>query len=244
MTAAADDPPEPGQRASLAEFWSLPEEEVLALMHSTRTGLSSADATRARAGEGPSAVSQHGEQSPWRQLARQFVTPIELILIAATVLSGALGDWTDALIILVILLLSGMLGFVQERNAGKVMTALLTSVAIHARVRRDGAVTDVVLDAVVPGDVAEVRAGDVIPGDCLVLSSTGLTVDESALTGETFPVEKHEGTVTAGASIDERSNACFLGTHVVSGSGTLLVVLTGRETQLAGITRQLAARPP
>lgn len=202
-------------------------------------GLTTAEATQRLEAHGGNTVDDGRAPSAWRLLVRQFASPIELILVLATVLSGVLGDWTDATIILVILLLSGLLGFVQEHGAGRAMRALLATVEVTATVLRDGTPTEVPLREVVPGDVALVDGGDLVPGDCLVLASTGLSIDESALTGETFPAEKSAAPTAAAPDRVAR-----FGTHAVSGEGRLLVVRTGRDTEFAGIASRLAARPP
>ncbi len=224
-------------------FWAHPKETVLENLGSSVAGLSSAKAAAVLGEAGPNRLDAHAETSALRLLARQFVSPIELILVAATVLSGILGDWTDSLIILVILVLSGLLGFIQERGAGKAMSGLLASVEVTTTVLRDGSPTSVPISSVVPGDVALVVAGDLVPGDCLVLDSTALTVDESALTGETFPAEKQPGVVAESAALGSRANTLFFGTHIASGQGSLLVVHTGRSTELASIASSLAATP-
>jgi len=236
-------PEAPAASDSLTTFWGAPAERVLAGLDSSTAGLSSGSAAERLARLGANQLDAQKEPSALRLFARQFVSPIELILVAATVLSGALGDWTDAVIILVILLLSGVLGFVQERGAGEAMKALLSTVQVTTAVLRDGNRREVPLSEVVPGDVALVAAGDVLPGDCLVLSSTGLSVDQSALTGETFPADKQPGTVPASSALNERLNTGFFGTHVTSGSGTVLVVRTGQATEFASISTRLGKRP-
>ncbi|MBH0116603.1 magnesium-translocating P-type ATPase [Salinibacterium sp. NG253] len=249
MTAASNQSISDGN-ASAAEpesaspFWASDAESLQASLGSSPAGLSSEAAASILERVGPNRLNTRAEDSVWRLLGRQFISPIELILIAATILSGALGDWTDAAIILVILLLSGLLGFSQERNAGRAMSVLLATVEVSAVITRDGTNADVPVGEVVPGDIAIVSAGDLIPGDCLVLSSNSLTVDESALTGETFPSEKVPGIVPGGTPLTGRSNAAFLGTHVSSGMGTLLVVRTGGATEIASISDRLNSRPP
>ncbi len=200
-------------------------------------GLTSAEAAARLSRQGANAVDDDRAPSTFRLLLRQFASPIELILVVATVLSGVLGDWTDATIILAILVLSGLLGFVQEHGAGRAMRALLATVEVRATVLRDGTTVEVPVREVVPGDVAVVDGGDVVPGDCLVIESLGLAVDESSLTGETFPAEKSP-TGEADARVAR------FGTHVVSGRGRLLVVHTGHDTEFARIASRLAARPP
>lgn len=225
-------------------FWSRTVPALQGELGSGPGGLSEADAAERLARYGPNQPVRRRETSAWKLLVRQFVSPIELILIGATILSGLLGDWVDAGIILVILLASGLLSFVQERGAGRAMAELLASVAVTAQVQRDGAVVTVPVEEVVPGDVAVVSAGDLIPGDCLVLESTDLSVDESTLTGETFPVDKRVGVVPATTALGERTNAAFLGTHVASGRGRLLVVRTGTDTVIADLSAHLGSADP
>lgn len=239
MTVAID-----GSPGAAGDFWAADERELFDRLQTGRTGLTEAAAAAALERVGANRLDSQRDASPWALLARQFLSPIEIILIAATILSGALGDWTDAGIILVILVLSGLLGFAQERGAGRAMRALLATVEVTTTVLRDGRQVAVSLSTVVPGDVALVSAGDLIPGDCRVVESTALAVDESALTGETFPAEKQPGVVATDARVGARTNSVFLGTHVASGEGRLLVVATGRSTQLAAISASLGARPP
>ena len=219
-------------------------EAVRARLGAPSGGWSSAQAAAQLQSVGENRLEPASRRSWPALLARQFLSPIEIILIAATVLAGFLGDWTDSFIILAILLLSGILGFVQEHNAGRAVQALLATVEVTSAVRRDGELRSVPLTQVVPGDVAVVGAGDLIPGDCLVLEANGLTVDESALTGETFPVDKRPRRAGAVPSPgDAADDVVSLGTHVASGSGTLLVVDTGRATRVAAIAQRLASRP-
>lgn len=227
--------------AAAAPYWSESTEVVLRRLGSTTHGLTKEQAATVLVRVGANTLDAQRDTSAWRLLLRQFLSPIVLILIGATVLSGLLGDFTDAVIILVILLLSGLLGFWQERGAGQAMKALLEVVEIKTSVLRDGGVIEVPMDEIVPGDVVRLAAGDLVPGDCLVLESQGLNLDESALTGETFPVEKTAGTSEAESELTERTNALFLGTHVSSGSGSALVVRTGRSTEMGSISGSLKA---
>jgi P-type Mg2+ transporter len=225
-------------------FWSETASEVTRQLGSTATGLTEAQAAQSLATHGLNTLDSQRDESPLRLLTRQFLSPIVLILVSATILSGVLGDWTDAIIILIIIVLSGLLGFFQERGAGRAMRALLAVVEITASVLRDGKVTRVSMTEVVPGDVAILAGGDLVPGDCLVLGSQGLSVDESALTGETFPVDKLPGVSATASELNERHNVLYLGTHVASGTGTVLVVRTGQSTEIGSVSAQLNARPP
>ncbi len=214
-----------------------------AAVGSSATGISAAEAAARLARSGPDASHGGRRASDVALLIRQFESPIVLILIFATVISGVLGDVTDSLIILAIIVLSGLLGFWQERGASRAVEALLAVVQVKADCVRGGAHVQVPVHDVVPGDVVTLAAGDVIPGDCLLIDSNSLLVDEATLTGETFPVEKAPGVVAADSAIAKRSNSLFLGTHVLSGSGTALVMRTGAATEFGHISSRLKERP-
>ncbi|AZC13215.1 magnesium-translocating P-type ATPase [Microbacterium sp. ABRD28] len=224
-------------------FWVEEMRRIGDAPRETQNGLTSAEALARLNRYGENRIPTRTDDGWGRLLARQFLNPIEVILVAATVLSGLLGDWTDAGIILGILLISGVLGFVQERGAGKALAALLASVDPTCTALRDGVAVTVRGTSIVPGDVVDVRAGDVIPGDCLILSARGLTVDESALSGESLPVDKC-AVSDLDPLVDGRGGAAFFGTHVASGSARLLVVHTGSSTAFAGIAAELARKAP
>ena len=177
-------------------------------------------------------------------LFAQFKSPIILILIFAAGLSFFLRNPIDAVIILVIVLVSGFLGFWQERGAVNAVEKLLAIVQIKATVVRDGDSKEVPIEEVVPGDIVFIEASDVIPGDCLLLESKDLFVDEAALTGETFPVEKSIGILPPETPLSQRTNSLFMGTHVVSGSARAVVVRTGKETEFGKVSERLKLRPP
>ena len=227
-----------------SDIWLLPAEQALARLGSTAGGLTAADAAARLAQVGPNAIAATPRRDALTLLLSQFASPIVLILVFATVLSGLLGDATDAAIILAIIVLSGLLGFWQERGADRAVAALLAVVRVRADVVRDGTTVEVPIDQVVPGDIVVLSAGDVIPGDCLVVISSSLLVDEAALTGETFPVEKEPGAIAVSEPLAKRTNALFQGTHVVSGSGRALVVATGAATQFGRLSKRIAQRPP
>ena len=227
-----------------AAFWSSDAPTLLTDLDSSETGLSSTAAAATLARVGANTLGTSKQTSDARLLARQFLSPIIIILVIATILAITLGDTIDSTIILVIIILSGLLGFWQERGAGRAIAALLATVEIKANVYRDGVIVAVPISAIVPGDVAQLQAGDLVPGDSIVLSSNGLQADESALTGETFPVEKEPGVIAADAAINARTNMVFMGTHVASGSGTILVVGTGAATEIGSVSARLETASP
>ncbi|HEX3679153.1 MAG TPA: magnesium-translocating P-type ATPase [Galbitalea sp.] len=225
-------------------YWNTDSTTLISDLGSSATGLTSAQAAATLGRVGQNTLGTSKQTSDGRLLARQFLSPIIIILVIATVLAWALGDPVDSIIILVIILLSGLLGFFQERGAGRAIAALLATVEIKAQILRDGTVQGVPITGAVPGDVAQLAAGDLVPGDSIVLSSNGLQLDESALTGETFPVEKNPGTSPVDAELNARQNMVFMGTHVASGSGTILVVGTGTSTEIGSVSARLESASP
>jgi P-type Mg2+ transporter len=177
-------------------------------------------------------------------LLNQFKSPIILILLFAAILSSFLGDTTNALIILAIIFVSGMLGFWQERGAANAVEKLLALVQIKAAVLRDGNESEIPVEEIVPGDIVVLNAGDVIPGDCLILESKDLFVDEATLTGETYPVEKLVQLLSPETPLGKRTNSLLMGTHVVSGTARAVVVRTGKETEFGKVSECLKLRPP
>jgi Mg2+-importing ATPase len=233
--------PAAGDAAS--PFWSVPPEQLLRELGADETGLASAEAAARLERFGPNTLGEQKRSDTPALLFRQFTSPIILILIAAAVLSFAVRDPTDSAIILGIVLVSGLLGFWQEHGAATAVEKLLETVAPKATVLRDGREAEIPLDTLVPGDLVLLSAGSGIPADCRLLAEQDLFVDEAALTGESYPVDKSPGIVAAGAPLAQRDNVLFLGTHVVSGSGRALVVRTGRATEFGKISERLRLRP-
>jgi magnesium-transporting ATPase (P-type) len=162
----------------------------------------------------------------------------------AVALSFFLQARADALIILTIVLASALLSFSQERGAADAVEKLLAIVQTKTTVLRDGRPQEVPVEEIVPGDVVILRAGDLIPGDCRLLDAKDLFVDEAALTGETYPVEKAIGALAPEISMGQRTNVLFLGTHVVSGTATAAVVYTGKDSEFGQVSERLRLRPP
>lgn len=166
-----------------------------------------------------------------------FANPLALILLAAAAVSAALGDRMNASIIVALVSISFVLGFVQTFRSKQAMRHLENSVAPHTTVRRDGAWKDIPRREIVPGDVARLRAGDLVPADGRLTEEKDLHVNEAALTGESVPAEK----AIEGSNEESR---VWLGTSVVSGTGTLVVEKTGADTQFGEIAQRLAQQPP
>ncbi|MDH7500101.1 MAG: magnesium-translocating P-type ATPase [candidate division NC10 bacterium] len=225
-------------------FWTLPASELLAQLQTSPQGLSSEEATERLSRRGANLLRSPRRTDAWTLFLCQFKSPIILILLFAAGLSLLLRDRTDACIILTIVLLSGLLGFWQEKGAVDAVQRLLAMVRIKAEVLRDGSAREIPLEEVVPGDIVVLNAGDVIPGDCRILESKDLFLDEAPLTGETYPVEKTAGILPPETPLGQRTNALYLGTHVVSGSAIAVVVRTGKETEFGKVSERLRLRPP
>ena len=228
----------------LSNFWNLPADQVLVKVQSTPQGLSSEDAKQRLTQYGANSLKQKQQSHTLTLLLNQFNSPIILILIFAAILSSFLKDTIDAVIILVIVLASGLLGFWQERGAADAVQKLLEMVEIKASILRDGQAQDVPVDEVMPGDIVLLSAGRSIPGDCLILESQTLSVDEATLTGETYPVAKEPGVLPGETGLGQRTNSLFMGTHIVSGNATAVVVNTGKATEFGKVSERLKFRPP
>ncbi|HTR30935.1 MAG TPA: magnesium-translocating P-type ATPase [Puia sp.] len=236
-------PPKPDITETGA-FWTFDTKEALRQLSGDPNGLSTAMAEERLQEYGSNTLRPRARATGIGVFLSQFKSPITLLLIASAILSMALGDTTDALIILVIILISSLLGFWQEKGATRAVEELLKLVQIRCRLVRDGTVGDWPAGQVVPGDIVVLSAGDVIPGDGLLMESNELFVDEAAFTGETFPVEKHTGIVPADTPLSGRFNTLYMGSHVVSGRGRALVVRTGRRTEFGRISDRLRLRQP
>jgi P-type Mg2+ transporter len=225
-------------------FWSLSTDQVFQQTHSTAAGLSRQEANQRLSKFGANSLKQTRKSSALMLLLNQFKSPIILILIFAAVLSIFLKDAADAIIILAIVLISGLLGFWQERGASNAVEKLLALVQVKTTVLRDGQSQEISNEAVVPGDIVLLSAGKNIPGDCLVLESNDLSVAEAALTGETYPVDKLSGVLPAETGLSQRTNALYMGTNVISGTAKAVVVHTGKETEFGKVSERLKLRPP
>jgi P-type Mg2+ transporter len=225
-------------------FWSVTSDELLEQLQTTSQGLTSNEARVRLTRFGSNLLKPKKRSDALTLLLVQFKSPIILILLFAAGLSFFLGGPADAPIILTIVLISGLLGFWQERGAANAVEKLLAIVQIKGTVLRDGSSKEIPVEGIVPGDVVILSAGDSIPGDCLILESKDLFIDEAALTGETYPVEKTVGILPAETPLNQRNDALFMGTHVVSGSAKAVVARTGTETEFGKVSERLKLRPP
>ncbi|MDX1547280.1 MAG: HAD-IC family P-type ATPase [Rhodothermales bacterium] len=218
-----------------------PAEDVLkALGSDADQGLSHAEAERRRAAHGPNTLHTR-PRTPWyRVLGRQFAEALVLILVAAAGVSVLVGAVVDALTILGIVLLNGVLGFVQEWKAERAIEALYQMLAPRARVRRAGHVEEVDARHLVPGDVVVVEVGDRVPADLRILDAYALRLDESALTGESVPVAKDVAPLDPETPLAACQSMAWMGTVATAGRGLGAVVATGAETAFGRIAHLTA----
>jgi len=226
------------------DWWAVPLGDLFSELGTTSDGMSAEGASARLAQVGPNLVRPHEEVTRWGILARQFRSPLVLILVFAAVVSGVVTEWLDAIIILVIVLGSALLGYFQEYRASSAVAELRARVQLQVRVRRGGEVHQIPAADVVPGDVMILSTGGLVPADGRVVTATDCHVSEAILTGETFPVEKKSGDVEATAPIAARSNCLWMGTTVQAGTAEMLVVATGAATEYGMVAQRLALRPP
>ena len=224
-------------------FWNVSITEMLQKLETSKDGLTSDEARQRLVSYGANRLKSLKRSDTLTLLFNQFKSPIILILFFATGLSFFLHDPVDAFIILSIVIVSGLLGFWQERGASNAVAKLLSIVQIKAEVMRDGSSKEIPVEEIVPGDLVILNAGDVVPGDGLVQESKDLFVDEAMLTGETFPAEKTATVLPVETPMAQRINSLWMGTHVVSGSAKVLTVRTGKETEFGKISERLKLRP-
>ena len=225
-------------------FWHVPSLDLVQKLNTSFDGLTDKEAETRLQHYGFNSLKKQKRSGGFVLFLRQFKSPITLILLGAAVLSLFLFDSTDALIIFVIIFLSSLLGFWQERQASNSVKKLLAMIRVTVPIIRARIQKEIPSENIVPGDIILLSAGSKIPADCAILESKDLFINEAVLTGETYPVEKVIRTVSSDTPISKRTNSLFMGTSVVSGSGKALVVKTGQQTEFGNISDRLRLRVP
>ena len=200
-------------------------------------GLTSAEAARRLAEVGPNVLEHEAARSRWAILLSQFASALVVLMLLAAGVSFFLREWLDGGAILVVVAVNAGIGYYMEVQAAVSMQALQQLALVPARVIRDGTLTEINAEGVVPDDVLFLEAGDMVPADARLLDATQLLVNESALTGESLPAEKQVGELAAGLPLAEQTNAVFKGTSVAKGNAHALVTATGMRTELGHIAR-------
>ncbi|OYV96575.1 MAG: magnesium-translocating P-type ATPase, partial [Deltaproteobacteria bacterium 37-65-8] len=227
------------------QFWNLPSEALQSQLGALPAGLSQREARARTARFGPNTLQAHGERSLLLQYLSHFKNPLVMVLLAASAVSALTGEITGFVIIWAVVLMSVTLDFVQEYRAGRAAEQLKKAVAVRATVLRDGNSQELPMVYLVPGDMVLLAAGDLIPADCRLLEAKDFFVNQSLLTGESYPVEKHAHELPAPVEdLSQAENAVFMGTSVISGMAKAMVCRTGADTAVGDIADSLAVKAP
>lgn len=221
-------------------FWEYDTNHWFGVLNSSANGLTQAAVNRIVQAKGLHPVRNSSFKKYFFLFLSQFKSPLMLLLIGAVILSGLLGDTSDVIIILFIVVSTGLLSFYQERNAGKVVEKLQSLISIKSTVLREGVQQEIIASNIVSGDILILNAGDLLPADCLLLSSDELYANEASLTGESFPTRKEPGVLPVQTELANRSNCLWEGTNIVSGNATALVIQTGESTLYGQLTKSAA----
>jgi magnesium-transporting ATPase (P-type) len=218
---------------------TLPPDEALGRLDSTRAGLTADEAARRLSEHGPNRLAPPHRRGPLMRFLLQFHNVLIYVLLAAAAMTAVLGHWVDTGVILGVVLVNAVIGFLQEGKAEKALDAIRNMLSLHADVRRDARRREIAAEDLVPGDVVLVASGDKVPADLRLLEVRNLRVDEAALTGESEPVEKRLDPVDENAAIGDRFCMAYSGTLVTYGQAAGLVVATGQATELGRIGAML-----
>ncbi|WP_427167804.1 cation-translocating P-type ATPase [Streptomyces sp. C1-1] len=220
------------------------EAVAVALGVDPAVGLTSAQAAERLTRDGPNALPEEQPPPLWRRVLEQYRSYMQMILVAAAIVSLLIQEWATAVLLLVLTVLNAVIGMRQEGKAASAMNALKSMMQATARVRRDGTETEIPAEQVVAGDVVLITAGDDVPADGRLVAASALQIDESALTGESTPAAKDTEVLRGeGLSPGDRTNTAFMNTPVTHGSGTMIVTATGSGTELGKISGMLSATP-
>lgn len=231
------------KKAQIKEpFFTQDEATVLKQMQTSEEGLTSQEAEKRIAEYGPNQLDEGKSKSLLMKFLDQFKDFMIIVLLVAAVVSGVFGDISDAVIILVVVILNAVLGVVQEAKAEEAINALREMSSPEAKVRRDGTVVSLKSDQLVPGDIVLLEAGNIVPADLRLIEIASLQIEEAGLTGESVPVDK-ELTILedAKAGIGDRTNMAFMNSNVTYGRGEGIVVGTGMSTEVGHIAEMLAS---
>ena len=225
-------------------FYQMTAREALEALGTSEKGLPREEADRRRREYGPNEISADVATPEWLLFLMQFRELLVLVLLAAGIISFAIGSYRDGTVMFVIVLVNAIIGFVQEYKAGKVLERLRELIQSPAKVLVDGEVQELSQDLLVPGDVIHVEAGDKLPSDIRILEAFDLRTNEFSLTGESTPEGKHSKAIPDKCVLADRENMAYTGTTVATGSATGVVVRTGMDTEMgkiASMTQETSA---
>jgi len=227
------------------DFWEMPLNQLLTELGATPQGLTAVEAENRLRQFGPNSIAKESRFALLGEILRLFLNPLVLILLGAATVSAVTGERVSAGIIITIVLLSVLVNFYQSFQARRAVEELRSQVAAKASVVRDGREQELPIADLVPGDTIRLNAGDLVPADARLLEEKDLQVRESALTGESLPVEKEAADLAGDhVGISQATNSVFLGTTVQTGLATAVVARTGAATAFGAIAARLSQRPP
>jgi Ca2+-transporting ATPase len=237
--AGGDSAPDSG---TLPWYTLTPQAVATRLGVDPATGLTAPRAAELLAAHGPNALPEEKPRPGWLRFLDQYRTYMQIILVAAAVVSLAIKEWSTGILLIALTLFNAVVGLRQEGKAESAMNALKSMMKATARVRRDGVELELPAEQLVVGDVVLVSAGDEVPADGRIVEASALQIDESALTGESVPASKEAGALT-GTQLPpgDQTNIAFMNTPVTHGSALLLVTATGADTELGKISGMLSA---
>lgn len=230
--------------ANKMKYWSLSPDVVLKNLQTSSEGLTQEEAALRLKQYGANTIRAQKKNAPLMLFLNQFKSLIILIMLIATAISAATGDWLDSIIILAIVLASAVLSFFQEYSAGNAISELRSRIQQKSTIVRDGQEVEIPTIQLVPGDIVLLSAGSLIPGDGLILECDAFNVNQSVLTGEAFAVEKEAVIVAEETDLSNRKNCVFMGTNVRSGNAKVLMVETGINTEFGQIAKDLEETAP
>lgn len=215
-------------------------DDVLAELRTDHEGLTAEEADRRLGEHGPNRLPEAPRESLLRRIGKHFNDVLIYVLLAAVVVTALMAHWIDSGVILGVVLINALIGYIQEGKAEAALEGIRKMLSLEAHARRDGHWVTVPADDLVPGDVVRLRSGDRVPADLRLLATTNLQIEESALTGESVPVEKTPDPVDADAGVGDRTSMAFSSSLVTSGRGVGVVVGTGLETEIGRITTMIS----
>lgn len=227
------------------KYWELRTNEVLDILKTKRSGLSKTEARKRLRTNGKNEIKAHGQRSAFKILLSQFANPLIIILLVASLISGFLGDIISTVMIFLIIIISAFLAFWQEYKSEQIVSKLQKKVSLKTSVIRDNKILSLNPNELVVGDIVLLEVGKIVPADIRLIYVDDLLINESILTGESFPVEKHSWQHRVKYYLPQSmKNLAFMGTHVVGGSGRGVVIQVGKNTELGKTANLLQIKPP
>jgi len=236
--------PSSSAAAENKNWYQISSNDAMSRLETSEAGLNPQVAAERLKEFGPNALPEKPTKSALMRFLAHFNDVLIYILLAAAVVTGAMGHWVDTLVILGVAVINAMIGFLQENSAEKSLKSIQNMLSSQAVVIRDGQIQTINADQLVPGDIVQLRPGDKIPADLRIVSAHNLQVEEAILTGESTVVTKTARTIDDEVMIGDRHNLLFSGTMISGGTATGVVYATGKDTELGHINQMMSSIEP